>query len=222
MIPAIINEPVIYDLEYNDEDWMITVGEPIYSEDYITIERFFTVLLGRFGTENDSSETTSIQIVKETFIAFAGNDFSKMETYSFENIGEIEEDETAEEKNDISNGRFEIFKEYIKAIEFKGHPYMAITEDGVDKYGHAHNSYLQVFYNFGIIAGVAFLAIYALSVWKSASIAISQGRKYTIYFVPFALIIAFGVISLTEWAFHPCIPAGFCFLLMQPILIKEA
>jgi hypothetical protein len=222
MIPAIINDPVIYDLEYNDEDWMITVGEPIYSEDYITVERFFTVLLGRFGTENDSSETTSIQIENEILLAFTGNDFSKMEMYSFENLDKTDAMETDEEKSDISNGRFEIFKDYIKAIEFKGHPDMSIMEDGVEKYGHAHNSYLQIFYNFGIIAGVVFLAIYAISVWRSTSIAISQGRKYTIYFVPFALIVSFGIISLTEWVFHPCIPAGFCFLLMQPILIKEA
>jgi O-antigen ligase len=116
----------------------------------------------------------------------------------------------------------DVFLAYIKEIGWSGHSGMGPIEENGKEYTHAHNSYLQVFYNFGIIAGVAFLAIYALSVWKSASIAISQGRKYTIYFVPFALIIAFGVISLTEWAFHPCIPAGFCFLLMQPILIKEA
>jgi hypothetical protein len=61
----------------------------------------------------------------------------------------------------------------------------------------------------------------AFSVWKSADIAIRLGRKYSIFFVPFSLIIAFGLISVTEWAFHPCIPAGFCFLLMQVILIKD-
>jgi O-antigen ligase len=80
---------------------------------------------------------------------------------------------------------------------------------------------LQVFYNFGIIAGVVFVALYVITLVKSTNIVIKQGRKYTIYFVPFALIVAFGFISLTEWAFHPCIPAGFCFLLMQAILIKD-
>jgi hypothetical protein len=214
MIPSIINDPVIYDLEYHDEDWIISVGEPIYSTDYMTVERFFTVLLGRFEKTADSEEEASIYIKSESLLASTGS--------SFEVSYDTDEDETLEDENDISNGRFKIFGEYIKAIGFKGHSNMSIEEDGVEKYDHAHNSYLQIFYNFGIIAGVVFLAIYAISVWRSASIAISQGRKYTIYFVPFALIVAFGIISLTEWVFHPCIPAGFCFLLMQPILIKEA
>jgi O-antigen ligase len=89
------------------------------------------------------------------------------------------------------------------------------------EYTHAHNSYLQVFYNFGIIAGVVFLILCAMSLWKGIDIVLKQGRKYSIYFVPVALIVAFGFISLTEWAFHPCIPAGFCFLLMQAVLIKD-
>jgi hypothetical protein len=60
-----------------------------------------------------------------------------------------------------------------------------------------------------------------MSLWKGIDIVLKQGRKYSIYFVPVALIVAFGFISLTEWAFHPCIPAGFCFLLMQAVLIKD-
>jgi hypothetical protein len=78
-----------------------------------------------------------------------------------------------------------------------------------------------VAYNFGIIAGVIFLAICAMSLWRAGKLVVSHGRKYGIYFVPFALIVVFGFVSLTEWAFHPCIPAGFCFLLLQVILIRE-
>jgi hypothetical protein len=213
MIPAIINDPVIYDLEYHDEDWIISVGEPIYSEDYMTVERFFTVFLGRFVTETENKEAKGEE---ESLLAFVGNDFSNMYNLSFETVEESDETE-AEDENDISNGRFKIFKEFIKATRFGGHPKMSPD----DKYAHAHNSYLQVFYNFGIIAGVIFLIIYVISLAKSADMVIKHGRKYSIYFVPFALIVAFGFISLTEWAFHPCIPAGFGFLLMQVILIKE-
>jgi hypothetical protein len=185
----------------------------------MTVERFFTVLLGRFATQDDGDEA-SIYIQNETLLAFAGQNITNMSNVSFEDSSEAD-DEYSEGKNDVSNGRFKVFADYIKAISLKGHPSMGPIEKGDEEYSHAHNSYLQIFYNFGIIAGVVFLAICVMSLWKSADIVIQHGRKYSIYFVPFALIVAFCLISLTEWAFHPCIPAGFCFLLMQAILIKD-
>ena len=47
------------------------------------------------------------------------------------------------------------------------------------------------------------------------------GKKYNIFLVPFAQVIVFGFVSLTEWAFHPCIPAGFSFLMMLVVLIHK-
>jgi hypothetical protein len=218
MVPALINAPVIYDVvEYHGEKWVIDIGEPIYSDDYMTVERFFTVLLGRFATEEEEGKA-SIYIQSEVLLAFTGQNITNMSNVSFEDSSESDDNEDSEEKNDVSNGRFKVFSDYINATSLKGHPGMEV--EGAT-YGHAHNSYLQVFFNFGIIAGVVFLVISAVSLWKSADIVIKHGRKYSIYFVPFALIVAFCLISLTEWAFHPCIPAGFCFLLMQAVLLKE-
>jgi hypothetical protein len=224
-IPAVINDPVRYEIEFQDDSFMICAGDPIYSDKYMTMERFATILFGRFGSDkSDSDEEAAAYIESETLLAYTGSDFSNMgKIYISDANDEATDDEEADENEttDISNGRFDVFKAYIKATSFKGHPEMAVvTEDGVE-YTHAHNSYLQVFYDFGIIAGVMFLIMCAFSVWKSADIAIRLGRKYSVFFVPFALIIAFGLVSVTEWAFHPCIPAGFCFLLMQVILIKD-
>jgi hypothetical protein len=220
MLPAVINDPVRYNVEFQDDSFMLCEGDPIYSDKYINIERFVSILFGRFSSsESETDEEASAYIESETLLAFTGNDFSNMGKIYISDSNDEEVD--GEQTTDISNGRFDVFKAYINAISFKGHPDMAVvTEDDVE-YSHAHNSYLQVFYNFGIIAGVVFLIMCAFSVWKSADIAIRLGRKYSVFFVPFALIIAFGLISVTEWAFHPCIPAGFCFLLMQVILIKE-
>ena len=86
---------------------------------------------------------------------------------------------------------------------------------------HAHNSYLQVAYNFGMIAGSIFLVLCALTLWRAMRLYLQQGSRYSVFLIPFALVIVFGFVSLTEWAFHPCIPAGFSFLLMQVLLLKE-
>ena len=88
-------------------------------------------------------------------------------------------------------------------------------------YAHAHNSYIQVAYDFGLIAGIAFLLLCAFTLWHSIVLAYSYGKNYNIYFVPFSLIVVFGFISLTEWAFHPCIPVGFAFLFMQMLLMQK-
>jgi hypothetical protein len=217
MIPAIINDPVKYDVEWSDDVWGINIGEPIYSDNYMNIERFFMVFFSRFIT----SDGTDVEAMagSDLLLAYNSNDISKVQIL---NYTDGDRNYTLESGEDSSNGRMDVFLAYIKEIGFGGHPSMGPIDENGEEYTHAHNSYLQVFYNFGIIAGVIFLIICGISLVASSNIAIKQCRKYNIFFVPFALIMAFGVISLTEWAFHPCIPAGFCFLLMQPILIKEA
>jgi hypothetical protein len=211
MVPALVNDPILYDIEWNDDQWGINVGEAIYSDNYMTVARFFNLLLGRFNKISPSNNEVSL-------LAFNSN---SLENVFLPHYTEGSRNYVLDSNDDVSNGRLDIFIAYLKETSFKGHPNMGfMDEDGVE-YTHAHNSYLQVFYNFGIIAGVAFLIICIFSVWKSADIAVKHGRKYSVFLVPFALIIAFGLVSVTEWAFHPCIPAGFCFLLMQVILIKD-
>ena len=95
-----------------------------------------------------------------------------------------------------------------------------LTDSKGNEFAHAHNSYLQVAYNFGIIAGMIFVAIYMFSIVYSLKLFNKNGKNNDFCLVPFAVIAAFGLISFTEWAFHPGIPAGFCFLLMQPLIIK--
>lgn len=107
---------------------------------------------------------------------------------------------------------------YLKRLNFVGHEKMTI--EGED-YAHAHNSYIQVAYDFGIITGVVFLVLCAYTLIQSVLLFRKHGNKYGIFIVPFALIVNFGFMSVTEWAFHPCIPAGFCFLFVQMLLMQE-
>lgn len=204
---------------------MVYRGDPIDSDKYMTVPRFFSTLFGRFQKEEviteeeeDDEEAFGIGLPQEQYLAYTGNDFAGLD------IRTAKEDEDSnngeQEENDVSNGRFDIFMDYVKALSFGGHEKMALVNEEGKEHVHAHNSYLQVAYNFGMIAGVVFLTICAISLWSSIRLVMTQGEQFGIYIVPFALIIVFGLISVTEWAFHPCIPAGFCFLLMQPLLIS--
>lgn len=228
MAPAVVNDPVRYEVEFQDDSFMVCKGDPIDSDKYMTVRRFFSALFGRFQNERVEDGRVEDGRIKDkeaekgasSLLAYTGNDFAGIELWQAAD-GEGDASDADSGRNDISNGRFGIFREYFKALELKGHPKMAPPNEQGEEHAHAHNSYLQVAYNFGMIAGVVFLLLCVLTLWSAIRLYYTQGRKYSIYMVPFSLIVAFGFVSLTEWAFHPCIPAGFCYLFLQTLLIKD-
>lgn len=220
MVPAVINDPVRYEIEFQDKAFMLYEGDPIDSDKYMTVRRFFATLFGRFQTDNTQADAGLVTHDSGMF-AYTGNAFAGLDMRAADSGDSGTGEEYREEKNDISNGRFDIFKAYLKALEIDGHPKMGPLNEKGEEYAHAHNSYLQVAYNFGMIAGVMFLALCALTLWRSVRLFMEYGKKYNIFLVPFAQVIVFGFVSLTEWAFHPCIPAGFSFLMMLVVLIHK-
>lgn len=217
MVPAVVNDPVRYEIEFQDRSFMIYEGDPVDSDKYMTVRRFFATLFGRFqsaegGQEADAGRDELTGREAGT-LAFAGNALAGLEQRSVS--------QEVEKSPDISNGRFEIFQDYINAIRFRGHPKMGPEDPKGDEYAHAHNSYLQVAYNFGLVAGLLFLVLCALTLWRAVRLFLDYGSRYSIVLIPFSLVVVFGFISLTEWAYHPCIPAGFGFILMQMLLMRD-
>lgn len=224
IIPSVVADPVTYDLERYDNRTTIGFWDPMDSDKYMTVERFFDMLLGRFEHAQASagSKASNINIAGSSdLIAYAGKYFKDLGILYFDDSDSSDAAaNTDRDKGDISNGRFAIFKDYFSELALGGHPKMSpLDEGGNAKYDHAHNSYLQVAYNFGEIAGGIFIIICIFTLLLSARLVYMKGREYPAYIAPFALVVVFGFISLTEWAFHPCIPAGFCFLMMQPLLM---
>lgn len=210
IVPAIVNDPIRYDLEPQDSSFMIYDGDPVDSDKYMSIRRFFDVFLNRF--DNGEARELRIQQNDNALLAYIGKDRLPI------TVSDSEDKYVLESTPDISNGRFEIFMAYLERMNLMGHDKM--TAEGTD-YGHAHNSYIQVAYDFGLIAGVVFLILCAYTLIQSILQFKKCGDKVAIYIVPFALIVNFGFMSVTEWAFHPCIPAGFCFLFVQMLLMQE-
>lgn len=223
MIPAVVNDPVRYEIEFQDRSFMIYEGDPIDSDKYMTVRRFLSTLFGRFQTAGGGQEADAgfggLARREVGVLAFAGKELAGLDGRSFseEKSGILETSDIP----DISNGRFEIFQDYINAIRFRGHPKMGPEDPKGDEYAHAHNSYLQVAYNFGLIAGLLFLVLCALTFWRAVRLFLDYGSRYSIVLVPFSIVVVFGFISLTEWAYHPCIPAGFGFILMQMLLMRD-
>ena len=211
VVPAVVNDPIRYEIEPQDRHFMIYEGDKVDSDKYMTIGRYFELFFGRF----DSGEEARSNKEDTMLLAYIGKGALPIDYSAVESDSEVSQEQT-----DLSNGRFDIFKDYMKNLTFEGHEKMAL-EKGEQSHTHAHNSYIQVAYDFGLIAGIAFLGLCALTLWKSIMLAFHYGKNYSIYFVPFSLVVVFGFISLTEWAFHPCIPAGFAFLFVQMLLMQK-
>lgn len=230
IVPSLVNDPIRYDVEPHDMSYMIYEGDAIDSGKYMTIERYFGLFFGRFQSDDDSENEEAKAFNDENMLlAFTETDrlpvmLTMAENDTASSLENDESDDLTSESSgyDVSNGRFEIFKQYLKASSLGGHPKMAIIAENGEEIVHAHNSYIQVIYNFGIIAGIVYCILCALTLWRSCILFYRNGKKYNIYMVPFAIIIVFGIVSLTEWAFHPCIPAGFAFLFVQMLLMQNS
>lgn len=120
-----------------------------------------------------------------------------------------------------TNGRMTIYKDYLQHMTLTGHESMQLESSITgEKYAHAHDSYLQVAYDFGIPAGLLFLLFCLMSFIRAIQMSLKLNNKMEYVILLVGIIVTFGMESITEWAFHQCIPIGFAFLAATCLLMK--
>ena len=132
--------------------------------------------------------------------------------YSFEN----------DAVQDTSNGRFDIWKIYFDNLNLTGHDTMIVedTDENIILY-HAHNSYMQVAYDHGVLVGILFVAVVAGGLLWGTLYYKRNCREVNFAIYPVVVVISFMIAGMTEWIFHPSIPLGFAFLIgLTPLIGK--
>ncbi len=127
------------------------------------------------------------------------------------------------DEGDISNGRFEIFDLYYKNLNLTGHDSMLVedVDEQITLY-HAHNSYLQVAHDHGIVTGILFLLTVAGGLVQGALYYKRNCKTVDFAIFPITVVLAFMIAGMTEWIFHPSIPIGFAFLIgLTPLAGKK-
>lgn len=121
---------------------------------------------------------------------------------------------------DVSNGRFDIFKLYYENLNLTGHDSMIVEDAGenITLY-HAHNSYMQVAYDHGVLVGILFILVAAGGLVMSIVYYKKQYKEVNFAIYPVVVIISFMTAGMTEWIFHPSIPIGFAFLIALTPLV---
>lgn len=213
ILPALNDDPIIYD--YEPAIVTIYKGTSPDYEYYMDLPRFIecfgskvfgigdaTVSVDRILFPDINAEYYGSGII----LASAGDDF--------EEIYEIEH------KQEISNGRFDIYRSYLEQTNLWGHEKMgAILDDGSEA-THAHNIYLQVIYDHGWVFGIYFMLFMAFT-WIYSIIIFRKNKNTPYIMVVPVFMMGFLVAGLVEWIFHPCNPFGLSVILaIAPLIIK--
>lgn len=146
---------------------------------------------------------------------------AKEDNFEEEPEEELPEEDTSvyEKTEEYANGRMDIFRAYLEQLNLTGHDEMgAYLPDG-ELAVHAHNIYLQVAYDHGIIVGILFVAVGAGAFIQGCIYYARRKDKVRCAAMPAAVIAAFAMAGLVEWIFHLCHPAGFTLLIvLAPLL----
>lgn len=210
MLPAMAGNPFYFWYErpnaYFTSETPWKGGEDDIRQTYIDIQMTLQMLFGRVFTVEEEGEQPEADYAMGALLV------SVADTVSLD---------TQEATVQYANGRLEIFKAYLSQLNKTGHDTMSALDANGEPLMHAHNSYLQVAYDFGIPLGILFLAlclaIFIRSVWQAHR----WGYQSIYAAFPMFLVIGFGVASMFEWAYHPCNPLGFAFLLaFAPLMLR--
>lgn len=208
MIPAMAGNPFFFWYEepnaFIDKDTPWRGGDnPSY---YIDIQMTMEMLFGRLFLVEEKDESASAGYVMGSKLA---------STALVTNI------DLENSVMQYSNGRMEIYQAYLGQLNLDGHETMAATAENGELLVHAHNSYIQVAYDFGVPTGILFLVL-CLSVFiKSLAKTFESKEQVYSHYLPLLVVVGFGVASVFEWAYHIANPLGFIFLVMfAPLMVK--
>lgn len=221
-IPALVGHPFIMGGEMWEGE-TITSEDPIDSEKYmdirrlrsITVDKLFGDSFDKLFDEEEANSVSGDSILRAPYKA--GN--TALLPMVLVAHGVTPDTWYNESEGNLSNGRIDIFLAYLERMNLTGHDVMGVETETMS-YPHAHNTFLQTAYDHGVLVGVYFLVLGAVSLIRAICFCVRT--KDNIYAVlPVMMITAFGVAGLTEWTFHPSILLGFTLLLVQgPLLSK--
>lgn len=212
LIPYYYNDPYVFDIE--ESEWEVRKGESPDSENYMTVPRFFYCMDGKlFGDASDVIKSVQNTMMSSSVRVEGSGE--QLLVASTDYMPEWEEEE------DFSNGRFDIFFAYIRQWNLTGHDQMGVELPNGEISVHAHNTYLQVFHDHGLITGVVYLLVGIVSLVLMFFYAKREEKRDAYAALPLAIFLAFAVAGLVEWLFHPCNPIGFATMAaLTPLFYK--
>ncbi len=175
-----------------------------------------------------SAGEEAAEVVAKDTVSTESNAAEENTAAADDSTAENQNAETSDQQDegDYTNGRLSIYRSYLEQMNLWGHDGMgAVLEDGSIAM-HAHNVFLQVAFDHGIIAGIWF-ALFLLLTFLQACLyykrclrsgRLSEAEKQSAL-LPLAAVTAFGAAGMVEWVFTLCNPMTiFLFYAIAPLL----
>ncbi|SCY25747.1 O-antigen ligase family protein [Butyrivibrio sp. INlla14] len=227
IIPTMIAEPVHYEID--DTDVQIRGGADWDNTNFMCVERFVKLfghkILGLdwegYNYPNDSDNYDkdgnpvldiygypmqgAITLPEPVGGYLVSNGFTRAELLILteELGGYVDMDNKLDV---ISGGRITIFKSYFKELNLTGHDVMGAELPTGEIAVHAHNVYLQVAYDNGIITGILFILLILGALIYGVVLYKKNINTNPLSLMVFAITIGFAAAGISEWVFHLCNP----------------
>ncbi len=121
----------------------------------------------------------------------------------------------------ISNGRITIFKSYVQELNTWGHEEMGAMLPNGEIAVHAHNTYLQVAYDHGVVVGILFIIVLIAALVSGIRYYGRNREKEPLSLITCAVVIGFMVAGISEWVFQYSNPMTIALMLsIAPLTIK--
>lgn len=213
ILPAISDDPVYSEIEI--WDYVVEKGDPADSELYMDIRAFCKVAGNKLFGFDTGNISLSYRQLKEKWENSTKPIFIKSDSCQLASEAESYEEE------DISNGRFEIFTEYIGHWNLTGHELMGVPLADGTMAVHAHNTFLQVIHDQGLVTGIVFIILGAVSF--VLAILRYIGKENEDLILTIAVLLAFVLAGMVEWIFHLCNPFGITLIaVIAPLLFRRS
>lgn len=227
IVPALFNDPVYSEVEMLENQ--VLKGTPTDSELYIDIQYFMEKagirILGKEeGELSFHTETGKLLQLCDAVIDSVHKQIDPESIFvASEGILLASNTDMVEENNTldgISNGRISIFKDYIANWNLTGHEKMGFPSPSGEDYTHAHNVFLQVIHDHGLVTGIIFILFGVISFIIAVIRFIKE--KDIMNALTVTVILTFAISGMTEWNFHLCNPFGLSlFMVITPLFFKR-
>ena len=215
LLPAVYNDPYIF--EFEDSATAIHKDEAADSSKYMSVQRLFDVVEDKLLADASAAG----QEYEEIMLCLKGQLEGGVYLMPGQPLVVSAGAAGLKEAGDFSNGRMDIFAAYIKEWNLNGHKIMGVPLSDGTLAVHAHNTYLQVIHDHGLVTGILFVIFGAVSCVLMFIYAVKKIKEDPYAVLPLAVFIGFAVAGLVEWLFHPCNHIGFSVMIVfAPLLCR--
>ena len=228
IIPSFWNDPIYHEIEvFGDQvfkgtpkDSWYYIDVPYYWER--TLEKLFNIVEDEEAAEGIAGPEAIKALCEEMQIQ-AHKQFAPDDIFVVDDdvlVASNAEDLEGDILDEMSNGRMSIFKEYIANWNLTGHEEMWVENAAGQEYVHAHNVFLQVIHDHGLITGIVFI-LFGITTFITVLIRFYRGKDWNAILIG-AVVLAFAASGMVEWNFHLCNPFGIAlFMVITPLLFKN-